>query len=137
MRASIAVAESFNIVLEYPCVETTSRMMLKLSATAMLALMAACFVATEAFHSPANKLTTASTRSTPRVQTQMRASTKMEVWSEKNFRGTLLAGIGVPIIGVITPPDNVLASTLLPLAIAAIWIYIFVDVLKAAIPQEE
>merc|ERR1719436_1522102 len=52
----------------------------------------------------------------------------MEAWSEKNIRFTLLAGIGLPIVGFATPP---------PLAIAAVWIYIFVDLLKAAIPEED
>merc|ERR1719445_610554 len=66
--------------------------------------------------------------------TAMSASPKMEVWSEKNIRFTLLAGIGLPIVGIVTPPDNVLAATTLPVAIAALWIYIFVDLLKAAIP---
>jgi len=60
----------------------------------------------------------------------------MEVWSEKNIRFTLLAGIGLPIVGIVTPPDNEFAASVLPLAIAAVWIYIFVDLLKAAVPQE-
>ena len=60
----------------------------------------------------------------------------MEVWSEKNIRFTLLLGVGLPIVGVVTPPDNVLFAATLPLAIAAVWIYIFVDLLKAAIPEE-
>mmetsp|Transcript_24929 Transcript_24929/g.76980 ORF Transcript_24929/g.76980 Transcript_24929/m.76980 type:complete len:106 (+) Transcript_24929:82-399(+) len=105
---------------------------MKLSATAVLALCAAFFVVTEAFAPPSNVL--GAVRS---GRVAARATPKMEVWSEKNFRGTLLAGVGVPILGVITPPDNVLAATLLPLAIAAIWIYIFVDLLKATIPAEE
>jgi len=66
-----------------------------------------------------------------------RATPKMEVWSEKNIRGTLLAGIGLPIVGIITPPDNTLAATVLPIAIAGLWIYIFIDLLKAAAPQGE
>merc|ERR1719261_1032931 len=69
--------------------------------------------------------------------TALAASPKMEVWSEKNIRFTLLAGIGLPIVGVVTPPDNVLFATTLPVAIAALWIYIFVDLLKAAIPEED
>merc|ERR1719258_516725 len=69
--------------------------------------------------------------------TAMNASPKMEVWSEKNIRFTLLAGIGLPIVGVVTPPDNAIFATTLPLAIAAVWIYIFVDLLKAAIPEED
>jgi len=64
------------------------------------------------------------------------APPSMEVWSEKNIRFSLLAGVGLPIVGVVTPPDNALAATILPLAIAGIWIYIFVDLLKAATPED-
>ena len=60
----------------------------------------------------------------------------MKVWSEENIRFSLLAGIGLPIVGIVTPPDNVILATTLPLAIAAVWIYIFVDLLKAAVPGE-
>ena len=59
----------------------------------------------------------------------------MEVWSEKNIRFTLPLGIGLPIVGIVTPPTSFIASVL-PVAIAAIWIYIFVDLLKAAVPEE-
>ena len=54
----------------------------------------------------------------------------MEVWSEKNIRLTL------PLAGLVTPPDSFGASVL-PVAIAALWIFIFVDLLKAAVPQDE
>jgi hypothetical protein len=65
------------------------------------------------------------------------ASPKMEVWSEKNIRFSLLAGIGLPIVGIVTPPDNVLFAATLPVAIAGVWIFIFLDLLKAAIPGDE
>ena len=65
------------------------------------------------------------------------ATPKMEVWSEKNFRFTLLAAVGLPIVGIVTPPDNTLFAFTLPLAIAAIFIYIFVDLLAAAAPADE
>lgn len=60
----------------------------------------------------------------------------MEVWSEKNIRFTLPLGIGLPVVGVVTPPDSFIASVL-PVAIAAIWIFIFVDLLKSAVPSED
>jgi hypothetical protein len=58
----------------------------------------------------------------------------MEVWSEKNIRLTLPLGILLPVAGVVTPPDSPVAAVL-PLAIAAIWIFIFLDLLKAAVPD--
>ena len=61
----------------------------------------------------------------------------MEVWSEKNIRFSLLAGIGLPVVGIVTPPDNTLFAAVLPVAIAGVWIYIFLDLLKAAIPDDE
>ena len=67
----------------------------------------------------------------------MNASPKMEVWSEKNIRFSLLAGIGLPVVGIVTPPDNTLFAAVLPVAIAGVWIYIFLDLLKAAIPDDD
>mmetsp|Transcript_28330 Transcript_28330/g.95383 ORF Transcript_28330/g.95383 Transcript_28330/m.95383 type:complete len:112 (+) Transcript_28330:33-368(+) len=68
--------------------------------------------------------------------TRIAATPKMEVWSEKNFRLTLLAAVGLPVVGIVTPPDTAIAAAL-PLAIAAVFIYIFVDLLVAATPQGE
>ncbi|KAJ8614102.1 hypothetical protein CTAYLR_004619 [Chrysophaeum taylorii] len=100
--------------------------MMKYALVALVALVAV----TEAFAPPS---TTLSTARSVRVAA---SAPKMEAWSEKNIRFTLLAGIGLPILGVVTPPDNTLAAFSLPLAIAAVWIYIFVDLLKAAAPAE-
>ena len=60
----------------------------------------------------------------------------MEVWSEKNIRLTLPLGVALPLAGLVTPPDSFGASVL-PVAIAALWIFIFVDLLKVAVPQDE
>ena len=60
----------------------------------------------------------------------------MEVWSEKNIRLTLPLGVALPLAGLVTPPDSFGASVL-PVAIAALWIFIFVDLLKAAVPQDD
>ena len=40
------------------------------------------------------------------------------------------------LAGLVTPPDSFGASVL-PVAIAALWIFIFVDLLKAAVPQDD
>lgn len=92
----------------------------------------ACLVLLVAVNAFAPPSTTLVTR-TGRVGA---APPTMEVWSEKNIRFSLLAGVGLPILGIVTPPDNVLAASTLPLAIAAVWIYIFIDLLKAATPQD-
>ena len=60
----------------------------------------------------------------------------MEVWSEKNIRLTLPLGVALPLAGLVRPPDTFGASVL-PVAIAALWIFIFVDLLKAAVPQDD
>ena len=60
----------------------------------------------------------------------------MEVWSEKNIRLTLPLGGAVPLAGLGTPRDS-FGGSVLPVAIAALWIFIFVDLLKAAVPQDE
>jgi len=60
----------------------------------------------------------------------------VEPWSEKNIRLTLPLGIGLPIAGIVTPPDSPIAS-ILPVAIAGLWIFIFIDLLKAAVPEDD
>uniref|UniRef100_A0A7S3K4S3 Uncharacterized protein n=1 Tax=Aureoumbra lagunensis TaxID=44058 RepID=A0A7S3K4S3_9STRA len=106
--------------------------MMKLNARLVLLTAVALFVVTEAFAPKPNALT--NVRSA-RVVTN--ATPKMEVWSEKNIRVSLLAGIGLPLVGLVTSPDNAVLGTVLPLAIAGIWIYIFFDVLKAALPSSD
>jgi len=59
-----------------------------------------------------------------------------EPWSEKNIRLTLPLGIGLPLAGIVTPPDSPIAS-ILPVAIAGLWIFIFIDLLKAAVPEDD
>jgi len=60
----------------------------------------------------------------------------VEPWSEKNIRLTLPLGIGLPLAGIVTPPDSPIASVL-PVAIAGLWIFIFIDLLKAAVPEDD
>jgi hypothetical protein len=59
-----------------------------------------------------------------------------EPWSEKNIRLTLPLAIGLPLAGIVTPPDSPIASVL-PVAIAGLWIFIFIDLLKAAVPEDD
>merc|ERR1719426_201198 len=59
-----------------------------------------------------------------------------EPWSEKNIRLTLPLGIGLPLAGIVTPPDSPIAS-ILPVAIAGLWIFILIDLLKAAVPEDD
>jgi hypothetical protein len=60
----------------------------------------------------------------------------VEPWSEKNIRLTLPLAIGLPLAGIVTPPDSPIASVL-PVAIAGLWIFIFIDLLKAAVPEDD
>ncbi|KAH8048132.1 protein disulfide isomerase-related protein [Aureococcus anophagefferens] len=64
------------------------------------------------------------------------ASPKMEVWSEKNIRFSS-SPHRPPHRRHRHAPDNVLFAATLPVAIAGVWIFIFLDLLKAAIPGDE
>ena len=48
------------------------------------------------------------------MSTRVAATPKMEVWSEKNIRFTILAAVGLPIVGIVTPPDNTFFAATLP-----------------------
>ena len=97
---------------------------------ATLVAAALCVASVAAFAPKASGAALMSARSSRVAPPAM----SMEVWSEKNIRLTLPLGVALPLAGLVTPPDSFGASVL-PVAIAALWIFIFVDLLKAAVPQ--